>query len=325
MPGLQVILKGFYIDTFAYPNEEGAIPLSNVTQAEAETLCKQRAKRLCSELEWERACKGPENKTYEYGDRYSAEACETGSEPRLAPSGLRVGCTSDFGVHDLHGGVWEWTGSAWGRGSEEGLVTLRGGNSTRGRLVGRCANGRPRNPDRESGTIGFRCCAGERNSAEVVLDVVRKKALEAVDRPDRALMQRLVAVMPSEADQDLGKGRKFVPDRMWYWRPIGNEELVVVGGCVNKYKDQRCGVIVGRQAFDQVRALAWVGTGHWFPSLHPDKDPRDLWLLGGDEVGRYKQLIAHRWGEIRVGEKERRLPRLPKKKPKPKKSRKPKR
>ena len=28
MPGEQVILKGYYIDVFPYPNEEGAIPLS---------------------------------------------------------------------------------------------------------------------------------------------------------------------------------------------------------------------------------------------------------------------------------------------------------
>ena len=321
MPGLQVILKGFYIDAFAYPNEEGAIPLTNVTQAEAETLCKQRDKRLCTELEWERACKGPDNKIHEYGDHYSADTCETGIEPRLSPSGLRVGCKSDFGVHDLHGGVWEWTSSPWGRGTEGDLVTIRGGNSTQGSVVGRCANGRPRGPDKQSGTIGFRCCAGERNTAEVTLNVVRKRALEAIERPERALMQRLVEVMPAEADQDLGNTQGFVPDRMWYWRPIGNEELLVVGGCVRKAGTQSCGVLVGRQTFERVRALAWASTGHWFPSLHPDKDPADLWLLGGDEVGRYKRLVAYTWGQLRVGEKERRLPRLSKRKSKSKKAR----
>ncbi len=35
MPGEQVILKGYYIDVFPYPNEEGAIPLTNVSQAAA--------------------------------------------------------------------------------------------------------------------------------------------------------------------------------------------------------------------------------------------------------------------------------------------------
>ena len=105
MAGLQLVLGGFYVDVFAYPNEEGAIPLTNVTRAEARTLCEQRDKRLCSELEWERACKGPDNKIYEYGDRYRPEVCGTGSRPMLSPSGLRVGCKSDFGVYDLHGGM----------------------------------------------------------------------------------------------------------------------------------------------------------------------------------------------------------------------------
>ena len=33
MPGEQVILKGFYIDVYPYPNEEGAIPLTSVSRA----------------------------------------------------------------------------------------------------------------------------------------------------------------------------------------------------------------------------------------------------------------------------------------------------
>src|SRR5262245_8739622 len=36
MAGQQLVLHGFFIDLFAYPNEEGAIPRTGVTQAEAE-------------------------------------------------------------------------------------------------------------------------------------------------------------------------------------------------------------------------------------------------------------------------------------------------
>ena len=91
MPGSQVAMGGFFIDRFLYPNEEGAIPTTGVTNDAAAQLCEDRKKRLCTELEWERACKGPANTTYEYGDRYRAELCATGSEPRLAPSGYRIG------------------------------------------------------------------------------------------------------------------------------------------------------------------------------------------------------------------------------------------
>jgi formylglycine-generating enzyme required for sulfatase activity len=49
-------MSGFYIDQLPYPNEPGAIPTTNVTRDEAEQLCAGKGKRLCTELEWERAC-----------------------------------------------------------------------------------------------------------------------------------------------------------------------------------------------------------------------------------------------------------------------------
>jgi hypothetical protein len=307
MAGLQLVLGGFYIDVFAYPNEEGAIPLTNVSREEARTLCEQRDKRLCSELEWERACKGPDNKLYEYGDRYRPEVCGTGSRPLLSPSGLRVGCKSDFGVHDLHGGVWEWTDSPWGRGSDDDRAAIRGGNDMAGRLVGRCANARPQAPNRKSGAIGFRCCAGERNSSEVVLDVSGRRGLFPREPYDKKLVERVFAVLPSEALEELGSRRKLNPWKMWYWNPIANEELVVVSGCSTGADPHICGAVVARASFDAVNVLAWASAAHWPVSLHPERNPRDLWLLGGDDVGRFKRRIAYAWGEVRVGEIERRV------------------
>ena len=123
---------------------------------QAATLCQERDERLCTELEWERACKGPDNRKYEYGDRYRESICETGKLAQLRPSGLRVPCQSDFGVHDMHGSAWEWTDSPWQRGHDDGRVTLRGGNDRAGELVARCANGRPENPETRSGVIAPR-------------------------------------------------------------------------------------------------------------------------------------------------------------------------
>src|SRR6187549_2504158 len=86
MAGEQMVLHGFFIDVFAYPNEEGAIPTTGFTRPQAEAACAEHGKRLCTELEWERACKGPENTTYEYGDRYRSDVCLTGRSPRMMPS-----------------------------------------------------------------------------------------------------------------------------------------------------------------------------------------------------------------------------------------------
>ena len=67
LPGVDVPMAGFYIDLLPWPNEAGAIPTTNVTRDEAKRLCDSKQKRLCAELEWERACKGPDNLRYEYG------------------------------------------------------------------------------------------------------------------------------------------------------------------------------------------------------------------------------------------------------------------
>ncbi|MEZ4370922.1 MAG: SUMF1/EgtB/PvdO family nonheme iron enzyme [Polyangiaceae bacterium] len=311
MPGEQVILRGFYIDVFPYPNEQGAIPLTNVSQEEAKTHCEEQGKRLCTELEWERACKGPKNRVYEYGDTYKPERCNTGAPPRMLPSGMLYGCRSDFGVRDLHGGVWEWTSSRYGRGvsAEKELGSLRGGNSTAGELVGRCANVASSPVDRRAGTVGFRCCAGETNPAEVVLRVQRGAPLSAHTKLEKDLSRKLEALLPEAAEKDLGTRKGFKLQRMWTWRPIGNEELLVAGGCVGLASEPRCGVIVARMVLDEPKFLGWAGSGHWAPNVQTDVDPRDLWLFGGDKAGQFKRLVGYVWGRVSIGLIERNLPK----------------
>jgi formylglycine-generating enzyme required for sulfatase activity len=316
IPGEQVILKGFYIDVFPHPNEEGAIPLTNVSQSDARALCEEHGKRLCTELEWERACKGPNHRRYEYGDAYRADRCMTGAQPAMRPSGFRVGCRSEFGVHDMHGGVWEWTDSPWGRGVDRELVTLRGGNAPAGELVGRCANAMGRPPDTKTGAIGFRCCSGPKNQAEVVLDVERGKKLEYRNTIDKKLAQQIAAQLPEEAKQEIGTLDKVVFERSWIWRPLGNEELYLIGGCAGLGVEPSCGIVIARIHLDRPTLIGWASSGHWAPTLHGDVDPRDLWLFGGDKLGQFKRLVAYVWGKVSVGPKERRLPKPKKKKQK---------
>jgi len=307
MPGEQVILKGFYIDVYPYPNEEGAIQLTNVTQEAALALCAAADKRLCSELEWERACKGPDNHRYEYGDTYRAERCATGGAPLLRPTGIRVACRSDYGARDLHGGAWEWTSSPWGRGSTSGLVSLRGGNSSEGPLVGRCANATPAKPTAHDGITGFRCCAGPPNSAEVVLNVQRGPRLELRERIDKALLTQILEALPDEAHTALGNVAPASVDHQWLWHPIGNEELYVTRLCSGLGLRPACGIVVNRRTLGRVTALAWASSRHWLPSVETDRDPRDLWLIGGDETGTYQRLIQYRFGTLSVTAEEHRL------------------
>jgi hypothetical protein len=295
------------MDIFAYPNEEGAIPKTGVSHAHAESLCAEQGKRLCSELEWERACKGPQNTTYEYGSRYRADACLTGRPPRMLPSGYRPACRSEFGARDLHGSVWEWTSSPWGRGSRGKLFSVRGGNAVEGEVVGRCANARAEPEEATSAQIGFRCCKGEVNEAEVSLHIERGVPLDYQGKGERSITRPLEALIPADVRQTLAAFGYWRNLSQWRWHPIGNVEFVVVGGCAGFSPSRRCGVVVARLSEGSPELMAWVWSGHWPPELRVRDDPRRLWVYGGDRESNFRQPVLFEWGKVRVGDMERRV------------------
>jgi sulfatase modifying factor 1 len=307
LPGEQLVLHGFFVDIFPYPNEEGAIPVTGVTRSRAEGLCKEQGKRLCSELEWERACKGPRNLSYEYGDRYRPDVCLTGRAPRLLPNAYRAGCRSEFGVRDLHGGVWEWTSSRWARGKNGDLATVRGGNSNAGELVGRCANGAPKSPESSSSELGFRCCSGELNEAHVSLRLETGPVLEARPRVEGSVATELEAFLPPDVRQTLAGYGAFRFTGVWDWRPLANVPLVVGGGCAGEGKSGRCGVIVAALSPASTQLLGWIWVGIFPPRVHPSRaDARRLWVYGGDRKSTFRQAVAYEWGRVRAAELERR-------------------
>lgn len=322
MAGEQIVLGGYYIDLFPYPNEVGAIPKTNVTRDEAKALCEADGKRLCSELEVERACKGPTNATYPWGDEYRAAACGTAERRGIAPNGYNASCKSGFGVPDLAGSVWVWTSSEWGRGTE-GLVTQRGGNGLSGELGARCANGRGQKPETRALDVGVRCCAGPENPFQVTLAVTRGDALH-YRRGDDQLSTTLTALIRSiphieeglldtATSGDKGAGlphvETFEVERSWTWHPVGNEELVVGGGCTRPGDDKTCGVLVARLEQAKPRPLAWVATDHWQPTIGETDTGRVLFVYGGDDHGAFRKRVSYEWGHIGIGEKERKKKR----------------
>jgi sulfatase modifying factor 1 len=314
LPGEPIELSGFYIDEFAYPDEAGGIPKTGMNRDEAAGLCAAQEKRLCTELEWERACKGPGNTTYEYGEAYRAAECSMGQPGRLAPSGLRVACKSAFGVHDMHGGPWEWTSSVWRRGAGQQAGVARGGNSDAGELVARCANALAAAPGSRRADLGVRCCAGDANAAEVKLAVVRGKTLEP--RPvDPALAERLAEALRERGLPEPAADEPFRIDRIWHWHPVGNEELVVAAGCSRRSPHLACGVGVFRDRGDSVEAsgaapvlAGFASSGWWMAVVKTHHQERDLWVYGGDGKWSFRRRVAYVWGRIALGEAEKSTP-----------------
>jgi formylglycine-generating enzyme required for sulfatase activity len=304
LPWVDVELEGFYVDVLPYPNESGAIPTSNVTRDEAEKLCEAKGKRLCTELEWERACKGPKNTDYEYGDTYRAATCGTGVDIELAarrPTGERSACKSDFGVLEMHGGAWEWTASSWGRSSKEpDLAVLRGGNSEKaGEIVGRCANAIARRPTTKASTMGFRCCAGPRNEARVELSMATGPALERLAQPEKVGAKLVASVSRAP---DAGPSLKW--EKGWTWRPVQNEELGIAVVCSAKPPPHHCLVFVGRES-GPADPIARFDAGSIAPDLAQLADPKTLRARGFDATGSYSRELTYAYGRVEIGDAKR--------------------
>jgi len=156
-------VPGFYIDMFEWPNELGANPPIRVKHDDAAALCSSRGKRLCSAVEWERACKGPEMNIYGYGDAYVTETCgakpggDVNNDGALdRASGSLASCRSGWGVHDMSGGAYEWTSTA---GRTANFLLLKGGKLNHApESATRCAFALEQNPTNADASISFRCC-----------------------------------------------------------------------------------------------------------------------------------------------------------------------
>jgi len=101
----------YCIDIYEYPNAEGEVPEHGDSWYYANTRCIEAGKHLCTEAEWTKACKGPNNYRFIYGNDFDETKCRSQLpfEDGPAPSGSFPECKNDYGVYDMSGNVWEWT------------------------------------------------------------------------------------------------------------------------------------------------------------------------------------------------------------------------
>jgi hypothetical protein len=155
---VSVEVPAFCVDYYEYPNGRGRSPSTKVSFKTAAARCKRRKKRLCTEEEWEKACKGPSGSRYPYANQWDPTSCNTeddeGSDREVEKSGSFRKCRSGYNVYDMSGNVAEWTATQWGTG-----YVVKGGASDRPGYDGRCAARKKKKSSNSSETLGFRCCA----------------------------------------------------------------------------------------------------------------------------------------------------------------------
>lgn len=149
-------VPAYCIDVFEYPNRKGSAPTASIGFADAKRLCEAQSKRLCTEAEWEKACKGPGNVTWPYGGAFNPDACNTeddsGEARNLASAGRFSKCRSGYGVSDLSGNVAEWTNER----------IIKGGSFSSGDYAVRCSARKNGASFAKSSEVGFRCCVDQR-------------------------------------------------------------------------------------------------------------------------------------------------------------------
>lgn len=246
---LPVALPAFTIDRLPYPNDPQLPPRAAVSRDEAAALCSAEGKRLCSDLEWERACEGPTNDAAPLGAIFPGGATfdpETCSLDALA-------CASPDGVLSLGASVGEWTGDAappeFAASGLDGIV--HGGAALSATTVHRCAARRAFPSATKVDGLGFRCCSGEAPSVTYP-SVARARTMFQDRAVETSEVRRVLASVPEVArfaahfspydaddvDHALGRGglsREALGGwalmaGVLVWAPADGEQVWVIAG-----------------------------------------------------------------------------------------------
>ncbi|MBL8728778.1 MAG: SUMF1/EgtB/PvdO family nonheme iron enzyme [Planctomycetes bacterium] len=145
------------------------LPVVTVSWEGAAAYCRWRTQstgvvhRLPTETEWEKAARGPGSRVYAYGDTYRTAAANQESG-NLLPTGRFP--ANGFGLLDMTGNAFEWTGDVFVRAAyggrhpagegEDGYRALRGGSFVLDGIFVRNSMRMRLRPEVRADDVGFR-------------------------------------------------------------------------------------------------------------------------------------------------------------------------
>jgi formylglycine-generating enzyme required for sulfatase activity len=178
--GNAVEMTAFDIDALPYPNDPAQPPRTGVTRDEAQRLCSARGRRLCREIEWERACKGPNETIFPNGDEWDAARC-SGENPGQ--------CASGYGAMLMGTRFAEWTAD-----DIADRAVIRGAANNARFTQHRCSSRRTALATQSGLEVAFRCCGGTRSTVEYPREVSRPPFRE--QPMNTAQLAEIVATIP---------------------------------------------------------------------------------------------------------------------------------
>ncbi len=92
-------------------------PVENVSWYDCQQFCEKTSLKLPTEAQWEHACRARTNTLYAFGDTVSTDQVNYDEDVFDEVEGPTVrvdaGPPNGFGLHNVHGNVWEWCQDAF--------------------------------------------------------------------------------------------------------------------------------------------------------------------------------------------------------------------